>query len=202
MTMDIPINADVQCTDAPCGRSTCVIVNPTTQRVTHLVVKETQFPYDERLVPIDQVEEATSHLIRLHCASRELAEMEVFVKTEFVETPIPDYIGGSYLAWPYVLPEPMAVPIEHEHIPAGELAIRRGARVEAADGHVGRVDEFLVDPANGHITHLVLREGHLWGQKDVTIPVSQIERIEEDAVYLKLDKRSIEALPAIPIRRR
>jgi hypothetical protein len=48
----------------------------------------------------------------------------------------------------------------------------------------------------------VLREGHLWGQKDVTIPVSQIERIEEDAVHLKLDKRSIEALPAIPVRRR
>jgi sporulation protein YlmC with PRC-barrel domain len=96
----------------------------------------------------------------------------------------------------------MSVPIEHEHVPAGELAIRRGARVEAADGHVGRVDEFLVDPANGHITHLVLREGHLWGQKDVTVPVSQIERIEEDTVYLKLDKHSIGALPTIPIRRR
>jgi hypothetical protein len=41
----------------------------------------------------------------------------------------------------------------------------------------------------------------LWGQKDVTIPVSEIERIKEDHVYLKLDKRSIEALPAIPKRR-
>jgi sporulation protein YlmC with PRC-barrel domain len=74
--------------------------------------------------------------------------------------------------------------------------------VEATDGHAGRVDEFLVDPANGHITHLVLREGHLWGQKDVTIPVAQIDRIEDGAVYLKLDKESIGALPAIPIRRR
>jgi hypothetical protein len=35
----------------------------------------------------------------------------------------------------------------------------------------------------------------------VTIPVSQIERIEENAVYLRLDKHSIEALPAIPVRR-
>jgi hypothetical protein len=51
--MDIPINADIQCPDAPCGCSTCVIVNPTTQQITHLVVKEIQFPHDKRLVPID-----------------------------------------------------------------------------------------------------------------------------------------------------
>ena len=66
---------------------------------------------------------------------------------------------------------------------------------------VGRVDEFLVDRETEHITHLVLREGHLWGQKDVTIPVSEIERIEEDTVYLKLDKEEIERLPSIPVRR-
>jgi sporulation protein YlmC with PRC-barrel domain len=153
-------------------------------------------------VPIDQVVETTPHLIQLRCTSRDLEQMESFVETEFVETPIPDYMGGSYMAWPYVMPEPMLTPVNHEQIPPGELAIRRGAKVEATDGHVGRVDEFLVDPANGHITHLVLREGHLWSPKEVTIPVSQIDRIEENTVYLKLDKHSIEVLPAIPIRRR
>ncbi len=200
--MDIPINADVQCTDASCGRSACVIVNPTTRQVTHLVLEETQFPYEKRLVPIDRVIETTPRLIRLRCASSELAQMESFVETEFVESPISDLPIGTYLAWPYVVPESMAMPIEHEHIPAGELAVRRGARVEAVDGRVGHIDEFLVDPVDGHITHLVLREGHLWGQKDITIPVSQIDRIEEDTVYLSLDKRDVEALPAIPIRRR
>ena len=38
--------------------------------------------------------------------------------------------------------------------------------------------------------------------KDVTIPVSEIDRIEENTVYLELDKHSIEALPAIPVQRR
>ncbi len=199
--MDIPINANVQCTDVLFGRSTCLIINPRTEQVTHLVVEETQFPHSKRLVPIDQVVEATPHLIQLRCTSRELEGMESFVETRFVETLVPDYMSGSYMAWPYVIPEPMMMPIDYEQSPPGELAIRRGARVEAADGHVGRVDEFLVNPANGHITHLVLREGHLWSPKEVTIPVSQIDRIEEDTVYLKLDKHSIGALPAIPIRR-
>jgi hypothetical protein len=66
---------------------------------------------------------------------------------------------------------------------------------------VGRVDEFLIDPENDHITHLVMREGHLWGQKDVTIPISEIDRIEGDSVYLKLSKDEVEALPAIPMHR-
>ncbi len=105
------------------------------------------------------------------------------------------------MLWPYATPATGFIMIENEHIPANELAVRRGASVEATDGHAGRVDEFLIDPIDNTITHLVLREGHLWGQKNITIPMSQIDRFEENTVWLKLDKQSIEALPAIPIHR-
>jgi hypothetical protein len=91
--------------------------------------------------------------------------------------------------------------VEKEHIPADKLAIRRGARVDAMDGHVGRVDEFLINPQNDLIKHLVLREGHLWGQKDVTIPDGMIDHYQGNTVFLKINKSQIEALPAIPIRR-
>jgi sporulation protein YlmC with PRC-barrel domain len=200
--MDIPVNADVECTDGPCGRSTYVILNPTTDQLTHLVVRHQESPHAEWLVPIDQVEEATLDLIRLRCTRHDLGEMEPFIETEFVRVTVPEYVSDPYMAWPYVIPKTVTRTVEYEHIPPGELAVRRGARVEATDGHVGRVDEFLVDPSNGHITHLVLREGHLWGQKDVAIPVSEIGYTEEKTVYLKLDKHSIEQLPAIPIHRK
>jgi hypothetical protein len=64
------------------------------------------------------------------------------------------------------------------------------------------VDEFLIDPASGHISHLILKEGYLWGQKDVTIPVSQIDQVEAGTVRLKLSRNQVRALPAIPVRRR
>jgi len=73
--------------------------------------------------------------------------------------------------------------------------------VDASDGHIGHVNEFLVDPLNGHITHLILREGHLWGKKDVTIPVSEIDRIAEGTVHLKLNKHEVDELPGIPVHR-
>jgi len=82
----------------------------------------------------------------------------------------------------------------------GEVVIRRGAQVRATDGKVGKVDEFLINPGNGLISHLVMREEHLWGAKDVTIPVSEIEKIDDEMVYLKLDKQTISSLPAIPVK--
>jgi hypothetical protein len=64
------------------------------------------------------------------------------------------------------------------------------------------VDEFIVEKENGHITHLILREGHLFGTEDVSIPTSEIERIDDEDVHLKLSKKEIAALPAIPVKRR
>lgn len=103
---------------------------------------------------------------------------------------------------PYMIPEPTTVTVKHKSVPEGELSIRRGARVEASDGTVGQVDEFLVRPGTDEVTHLILREGHLWGQKEVAIPISRIDRYRDGAVFLTLSRQEIAELPAIAMRRR
>ncbi len=198
--MDTPIDAKVQCVDGPCGKSTRVVLNPTSDEVTHLVVRERSLPHAERLVPMNLVMEAAPEMIRLRCTEKEFGELDSFVETAVIKEDVRDYAPGAANE-PYVVPDSTEVKVEEESVPANELAVRRGARVEATDGQVGQVDEFLIDPRTGRISHLVLREGHLWGQKDVTIPVSEIDVIAEDAVYLKLDRESVEALPAVPVRR-
>ena len=196
--MDIPINAKVTCADGSYGRSVCVILNPVTEQVTHVAV-EAQEPVDvKRLVPAGLIRESTTDFIQLACTKADVERLQVFSETEFL--PAGPY--GTSLMWPYALPELMNLAIEHEHIPADELAIHRGSLVEAKDGHVGRVDEFLVEPVHFHITHLVMRHGHLWDPTEITIPLGQIDRIEADTVHLKLTKHEVEALPRIPIRRR
>ena len=199
--MDIPLNAKVSCSDGLFGRSTHVILMPTTGKITHLVVGTDVFPATEYLVAIDHVVESSPELIRLNCTQEALSKMPIFDRVEFIPYDVAGLSAGSYLQWPFLVPEIAPVRKEKEHIPANELVIKRGAGVQATDGPVGRVDEFLIDPDDDHITHLVLREGHLWGKKDVTIPVSQIDHYRNNTVYLKLDKHSIEGLPAVPIRR-
>jgi sporulation protein YlmC with PRC-barrel domain len=198
--MDIAVDAEVHCADGLCGRSTYVVLDPISEKVTHIVVAREVFPHTNHLVSTDLIVESTPQRIVLRCTKDELAKMEPFIETEFLPSPKAAYQADPIMMWPYSVPESAVITLEHEHVPPGELAVRRGAQVQARDGHVGRVDEFLVNPTNGHITHLIMREGHLWGQKNVTIPVSEIDHIDEDTVHLKMDKREIELLPAIPIR--
>ncbi len=208
--MEIPLNAQVECTDGVCGRSVYVLINPVVEQVTHLVVKETSSPHKEVIVPVDLVSATIAGTIQLRCSKAELEKMDPFVQTEFVKEKVPDqyagYGGGGYgmgYFWPYVSFESTVyVPVEHQQIPPEELAVRRGTRVEATDGYVGQVDEFVVNSENGHITHLVMREGHLWGQKDVIIPLSAMGETREDTLFLKLDKHQIESLPTFPMHRR
>jgi sporulation protein YlmC with PRC-barrel domain len=209
MDINIPVDTGVECTDGVCGTSTHVVINPISNKITHLVVKEKEFPHIERMVPIKWVTQTTSNLIQLKCTKEKFGHQETFTDTEYVKLDPADLpsaaaapFPGTYFYWPYSVPESERyTPVEHERVPAGELAVRRGTQVEATDGHVGRVDEFLVDPKDEHITHLIMREGHLWGQKDVSIPLSAIKRIGENTVHLKLSKDEVGALPAIPIRR-
>jgi len=75
------------------------------------------------------------------------------------------------------------------------------AKVEATDGHVGQVEELLRDEGSGEVSYLILQEGHLWGKKEVVLPVATIDKVEGDTVYLKLGKDDIERLPAYPVTR-
>ena len=207
--MDIALDVEVRCSDGACGRSTAIIVDPSTEHVTHLVVREEGSQY---LVPIEAIAESASDHIQLRWSREELAAATPFEKAVFAGEDLGIYtapaLAGASIAWPYgadgeyMLEAAAAAYVPVEQIPEGKRAIHSGAYVEATDGGVGQVEEFLIDPATGRITHLVLRRGHLWGKRAVTIPLDQIDRVEDDVVYLKLNKEAVGGLPAVPVRRK
>jgi sporulation protein YlmC with PRC-barrel domain len=210
--MEIPLNAQVECTDGVCGHSVFVLINPIGEEITHLVVREGSSSNKEYIVPVDLVAERVADTIQLRCSKAEMEKMDPFIVTRYIKDKVPEkyardggviYEMGSTYYLPYNAPDiTLSTPVDEQQIPPGELAVYRGTRVEATDGYVGKVDEFIVNPENCHITHLVMREGHLWGKKDVIIPLAAMGEIREDTVYLKLDKHQIEALPTFPVRRR
>ncbi len=69
--------------------------------------------------------------------------------------------------------------------------------VLATDGKVGRVDGVLADRASGRVTHLVLREGHLFGHREVQVPAAMVARYADATVHLNVDKAAIAALPDV-----
>ncbi len=202
--MEFSLNIAVHCTDGHYGRTTHIILNPSTEKVTHVVIREQKPPHTERVVPIRWVKETTPELILLNHAREEVETLEAFTQLDFVQRDIPQYASDPKitLLWPHVVPAKKIISDKRRHIPPGELAVRHGARVRTLNGNIGRVDEFVVNPETRGITHLILREGLPWNKKHVTIPISEMVRIEENIVYLKLKKKEVKALPSIPIRRR
>ncbi len=201
--IDLPLKAVVQCSDGIAGFSTHVIGNPVDRKVTHLVAKSVQPPFNEYLVPIGKIEDTTPHLIKLTCTRNDFEKMELFEYEEYVSTRYPNYIMLPYPYPSQVLTEEIIdyVPVKQHNIPQGEITIWQGAKVEATDGYVGVVDELLINSNNMQATHLVLRERHIFEHREITIPVSQIDHVNEDTIYLKLDRQSIEKLPGAPIQR-
>jgi hypothetical protein len=103
---------------------------------------------------------------------------------------------------PFVTPEiTEVVEKDEKQVPPGERVVRRGTRVEATDGYVGHIDEFVINLANGYITHLVVREGHLWGKKDIIVPLAAMGDTRDKTVYLMLTKHQVEFLPTFVVHR-
>lgn len=202
--MDIPIKADVICNDEDCGHVSCLIVNPQNEDLTYVVVEENQHPYDEFIVPVEKIKNATSNSIQLSCSKEELTHMDNFIEHRFV--PI-ERVYGIYpvrrqVYVPYSSYSKKFADIPYERIPKGEITFHRGSMIEAIDGPLGKLDEFQIDSSGEHISHLIIKEGHLWSKKEIAIPVSEIDHIEKDTVYIKLNKDQVANLPSLPVQRR
>jgi sporulation protein YlmC with PRC-barrel domain len=76
--------------------------------------------------------------------------------------------------------------------------VRRGDRVHATDGEIGHVEGLVIDPRNHHVTHVLLQEGHLWGRKEVAIPISAVTGAD-DGIRVSLTKDGVRDLPPVDI---
>ncbi len=195
--MDISLDAHVDCTDGRVGRVENVIFNPVTGRMTHLVVRGNDLANTTRIVPERQVKDASPEVILLAFDKKKFGKMKNFIQEEYIPSNVTLYMAER-AGWD--IGTPAAVFVEHEAVPGGSVALHRGAVVDASDGRVGKVDELLVEKKSGRVTHLILKEGHLWGKKDVLIPVALIDHYEAKKICLKIDKDAVEQLPVIDLK--
>ena len=201
---NIPIHALVVCTDGEVGKSTHVILNPVNHKVTHIAIEDKHLPDNQtRMVPIGKVAEVNQQHIQLNCTREEVANMSPFIFTNFIQESASGlaYQSGTMYNSRYVINDTAYDTVQAENIPADELALHSGMQVEANDGKLGKLDELVLDPKSGEVTHLLIREGYLWGKKDVAIPVSSIDYSDGKSIYLNIDSATVKALPAVPVKR-
>ena len=203
------IGSAAACSDGPCGEVSRVVVDPVARAVTHLVVEPAHRSGLARLVPLELVEGGAG-TIRLRCTTEEFDKLAPAEETDFLPggSGYESYAEHELFYWPYYgidvqggidpLVANASGIVTRDLLPKGEVGVRRGERVHATDGEIGKVEGFVVEPVHGHVTHVLLQEGHLWGRKQVAIPVSAVQGIDE-GVTVSLTKHEIESLPAVDL---
>ncbi len=219
-TSQFIIGSEVVCPDGVCGDLRRVVIDPVACAITHLVVEPSNRRDAGHLVPIDLVT-STAKEIQLGCTTSEFEALETADETQFLSG------GGGHLGYsedqmhslPYYGlathdmgtrvsglgtggPPPGrnadAHGVSYDHVPLGEVEVRRGDHVYASDEPVGRVQGLVINPSDHHVTHILLDEGHLWGKKRVAIPISAVKRVGA-IIRLNLTKDEVRDLPPVDV---
>lgn len=73
-----------------------------------------------------------------------------------------------------------------------------GYDVQAVDGEIGHVEDFLIEDENWEIKSLVVATGHWWSGKDVVVPRTAVTRVswEDSKVFVNLTRDALLQEPA------
>jgi len=207
---EFAIGAKASCSDGVCGEVSRLIMDPVALTVTHLVIEPKHRRDSGRLVPVHLVDTTTGQ-IRLRCTTAEFDKLDPAEEVDQVEGL--DYGGGygqaeavqGYGGMGGIGATGMGIGMGVGHntpvvvqdvVPLGEVDVQRGESVHALDGEIGKVKGFLVDPDDNRVTHVLLQEGHLWGRKEVSIPISAVTGVDA-GIRLNITKKQVEDLPPV-----
>jgi len=203
---EFTIGTDASCSDGPCGKLSRLIVDPETQAVTHLVIRPEHKRERGRIVPIDLIDD-TAGEIKIRRTKAEFDKLDPAEETDLLPSdpggplynPDSAQFGGRWgLSMANLRLNDGATVGTHDTVPLGEVDVRRGEPVFATDGEIGKIQGLVTDPGSHHVTHVLLEEGHLWGRKEVAIPIGSITRVD-DVIRLTIDKQQVQDLPPVDL---
>jgi hypothetical protein len=200
------IGNDALCSDGYRGQVRAVVIDPAARTVTHIVVEPEGRRGLARLVPLGLVD-AESGQIRLRCTETEFMNLDAAEETlaEFtLGQPVPVQLlppgwrgtgepstdGGSILR----IDEKETIDV----VPPGEVEEHGGDHVHATDGDTGQVRGFRIDSGGGQLTHVLLREGHAWGRRDVAIPFDKVVGLD-GGIRLSITRQQVRDLPPVNV---
>ena len=207
-TTQFMIGVDASCSDGVCGEVSRVVVDPVAETITHLVIEPKHRQGLGKLVPLDLVD-VTQDDVRIRCTTAEFEQLDPAEETQFLpgSSSYAGYGPGQALSWPYYglgggvgsgLGGNVPQTVTSETLPLGEVTVRRGEQVHATDGDIGRVQGLVINAHNHHVTHVLLQEGHLWGRKEVAIPISAVTAVGA-GIRLNITKQEVQDLPSVDV---
>lgn len=194
-----------------------IIVDPTDNKVTHIVVKKGFFFTEDRVVPIEALRGVDEDIV-LDVPEDDFDIFPHFEEQRYIRPKRnypPETVGESdWGHWEtpvrplfyYGLPHTGLYPGEldprqpermqqtERNIPEDTVVISEGTEVYSVDDeHAGNVDGVIIDES-GNISHLVISKGFLFTTERL-IPVNWVRHVSDSRIQLLVDTAIIEDLP-------
>ena len=217
--IEFTIGAHVRGADGEVGHLIWVVADRATSPwvITHLVVEPAHRTGLGRFVPLDHVSgvDPETGAITLTDSQQDFEQLDSAEMTEFVpgSEAYETYGPAQFVTHPYYadevnlsgseVPETALTVTADAPLPDGDHGVAvHAVAAHATDGAIGHVAGLVIDPGTHQVSHVLLQEGHLWGRKDVAIPLAAVRDLDDDGLQLSVTKQEVGELPAVPIARR
>lgn len=202
--MRLVLGQRIPCEDGALRELSDVVVDGRSGRVTHVVVQPPGRPEGARLVSLELVGgDGEGAVLRSSAEALESLEpVRAYASVPAGERP--EAGSGWSVGVEDVLVVPTYAPLDvaepelgpnvdllYDRVPRGEVELRSSSSVYSADRHrLGSVHAVELDE-RGRIDALILRRGHLWWRRDVSVPADAIASLETDVATLAIAKREL-----------
>lgn len=204
------------------GNLSRVVLKIDENEVTHIVVRmKGMLNRDEKVLPIDQVMEASHDAIRLNGTAGELENVPLYEEKQYTPTDdgpgmltTPPIASSPISGMPQPAPPIIVTPGKDRHditsgrdkfetstdqnIPTNTVAVKLGAKVSSTEGEqLGTLEAILAaEPAKHPVTHVVVAHGFLSAERKL-VPVDWIGRFDPDDIHLGAAAGSLQHLDHI-----
>jgi len=185
-----------------------IVMDPATQRMTHVVVRKGLFLPEDKLIAVEDISTATPQRVNLR-QDVSPDDLLPFVEQHYVpldeadRLPEPDgEYRGMALAWygpvgdTAPLPPETVTAVNERNIPDRLAAVEVGIPVFASDREdVGRLDRVITDDS-GFPSYIVVNDGGLRPESRA-VPIAWVEDIAENVILLAARSRMVRAIPPL-----
>jgi uncharacterized protein YrrD len=204
------------------GKVNRFVLDPDTNKVTHIVVQKGWLFAEDKVIPFDKVQSMNEEddKVLLNKNIEDFDDLPDFEERHFVKvsdtTDVPRNLAADYPVGPHPAPAFYWYPPvgytgmpaygfgyyswprteTQRNIPSDTVALKEGTNVVTSDDkHVGDVERLLVDPKTDKVTHFLISQGVFFKDKK-QIPAGWIRSVTEDKVQLSVPASVLEHVPS------
>ena len=206
-------NAEVVTTNGDkVGEIDRVVINPKTDAITHIVIREGFLFTSDKVVPVDWISVTSEDAIVLNASKDKVNTLPDFEETHYVpreDGHYPEDYAQAYYWYPSETVNWWTDPgyrtffgadaapytkVTTRFTPDGTIPLKEGAKVYSSENrHVGNIEEVFADPESDHATHFVIEAGLIFKERKL-IPTSWIDTMDEDEVFLGVSSDFLDKL--------